>query len=476
MKSQIARWVLALIISSGGLSAELLSLTNPEGKTLRAELIDVSPDLKVTLRLQSGKKVTVPHTSLSSESLTLISELWLTRQADKISPLNEAIGHTLFAGIGNLFTEGVSEVATRLGWPEESQTPYTSSYRLYPDPDYRFLGARPFSAVAYGDAEGNTLQLSLVFANKGDSLSVVGSGEDHFKANGSAAVTSLSEAMKHDEKVITKALEELFGSGETQRFGESHSRRTVTRWDWSGHSFLLTALDEEYVGLQIVTPEFANNEGRSERISDADLRKRLESNIVRSDNGDVYIKNIPMVDQGPKGYCAPATFERAMRHVGVPADMYLLATKATTASGTRTDILYDEVKSAVRRKGRRPDDIGERDLQLKQIKKTIDQGVPILWQMCSLPNYNLIANKRTLERRNVTDWKEWAMNIHKEAEQNAEALKQRGEYHICLIIGYNEATQEIAVSDSWGSNYTIRWIHALEAEAVSNNSGFTISL
>jgi hypothetical protein len=32
-----------------------------------------------------------------------------------------------------------------------------------------------------------------------------------------------------------------------------------------------------------------------------------------------------MVDQGPKGYCVPATFERAMRTMGIDADMYLLA-------------------------------------------------------------------------------------------------------------------------------------------------------
>ncbi|MFT6865090.1 MAG: hypothetical protein ACJAVK_003663 [Akkermansiaceae bacterium] len=45
-----------------------------------------------------------------------------------------------------------------------------------------------------------------------------------------------------------------------------------------------------------------------------------------------------------------------------------------------------------------------------------------------------------------------------------------------MIIGYNEATNEIAVSDSWGSNYTLRWVHLDEAEAVSNKSGYVIDI
>ena len=32
-----------------------------------------------------------------------------------------------------------------------------------------------------------------------------------------------------------------------------------------------------------------------------------------------------MVNQGPKGYCVPATFERVLRTMGIESDMYLLA-------------------------------------------------------------------------------------------------------------------------------------------------------
>jgi hypothetical protein len=45
-----------------------------------------------------------------------------------------------------------------------------------------------------------------------------------------------------------------------------------------------------------------------------------------------------------------------------------------------------------------------------------------------------------------------------------------------MIIGYNEETNEIAVSDSWGKNYSVRWIHVHEAEAVSNKGGYVIDI
>ena len=38
---------------------------------------------------------------------------------------------------------------------------------------------------------------------------------------------------------------------------------------------------------------------------------------------------------------------------------------------------------------------------------------------------------------------------------------------MCMIIGYNEMTGEIAVSDSWGPRFAERWMTEEEALAVS---------
>lgn len=474
---------LTLIFCISHLQAgEVLDLTNTAGKPLKAELINLKNDT-ATLRRADGKEFTTSLSIFSVDSRKLITKTWDKQAAvaaDTMKPLNEILGAQLFAGNGNLWAEKISEVASRLKWPKESKTPFTSSYRLYTRPDYIFAGAHPYTVVAYGNELGETDSFSLIYSNKGDSLSTAGSGEDHFKEDGTKIDRSTLEgAMDYDTAAISKSLTKVLGKGVFQRFaGQGSKTVKAERWDWNGHSFLLTHAKEEYVGLRIVKTSFADEKGKTDRISDGDMRIRLKANVTQKDNGDVYIDNIPMVDQGPKGYCAPATFERAMRHAGVEADMYLLATLATAAGGgTYTGKLYDEVAFTTRSKGgRTAREIDLKSLQPKKLKRYIDKGVPILWQMCSLPHYNNVANTRTKERKDVLDWADYTEQLEAEAAVNVPKLGAKGNHHICMIIGYNETTNEVAVSDSWGSRYTIRWIHVDEAEAVSNNSGFVIDL
>ena len=51
---------------------------------------------------------------------------------------------------------------------------------------------------------------------------------------------------------------------------------------------------------------------------------KKEHGVVIKNNGDVLIKNIPMVNQGPRLLCS-TTWERYLRYFDMPADMYLLA-------------------------------------------------------------------------------------------------------------------------------------------------------
>jgi len=475
--------LLALLLASAEGKKVMLDLTSESKEDhLRAELMDLEGNTAM-LRRSDGKEFATPLAYLSPQSREDLRKVWAEYQAEvakTLSPLNKALGHPLFSKTGNLWNEPAANVAKRLKWPEESSTPYTSSYRLYTRSGYKFAGAQPKTVVAYGNDAGKTESISLIYSNKGDSLSTVGAGEDHFKENGKSIDRStLKGAMIYDTKAIAKTLTSVLGEPTEQRLlGQGNKSHKTQRWDWLDHAFLLTHVKEEYVGLRITKTVFADNKGKYSRISDGEMRERLKKNIITKPNGDVVIANIPMVDQGPKGYCAPATFERAMRHAGVAADMYLLATLATTGGGgTNTSKLYDEVAFTTRSKGSRTArELELRSLSPSKIKKYIDKGVPLLWQMCSLPTYNRVANKRTIERRSIKDWPAYATRIAEEAESNIPNLQAKGNYHICMIIGYNTATNEIAVSDSWGKRYAIRWIHFEEAEAVSNRSGFVIDI
>ena len=36
-----------------------------------------------------------------------------------------------------------------------------------------------------------------------------------------------------------------------------------------------------------------------------------------------------------------------------------------------------------------------------------------------------------------------------------------------MIIGYNKNTNEVAVTDSWGESFALRWVHVDEARATT---------
>ncbi len=451
----------------------------------QVELISLNlEDHTATLRM-AGQEAATPLGLLSEKSRQLIEKTW-NAKLKEINQLNTAIGHPLFSPTGNLWDENAEAIAARLRLPEESKTPYTSSYRRYLREGYEFLGTFPRTMVLYGNEDQKAESLSLMYSNKGDNLSTVGSGEDHFDDNGKKIDRgTLRGAMQYDEKTIAQAITSILGESRRQRMqAEGKSKINTDRWDWKGHSFILAHADDEYVHLRIVKSNFADNRGRKSKEdlrktrNDGYMRKRLKSNVVNKDNGDVYIDHIPMVDQGPKGYCAPATFERAMRHAEVPADMYLLATIATIGGGgTNTRRLFEEVSNSTRRTGgRTARQFRLKSLEPKRIKKYIDKGVPILWGMKSLQKYNQIANTRTVERREITAWDQYAEKITKEAEENVKQLRLEENHHLCLIIGYNEETGEVAVSDSWGKRYTCRWVHYLEADAVSSGDCYAIDL
>jgi hypothetical protein len=481
----ISRIILLLAISAMGLlhASPLVTLQKADDtREIQVELLKVE-DNKVTFRRDDGKKFTMSLSTLSKSSREEIMAAW-EKQSESVSDgmdsVNEAFGQPIISKKGSIWNEPAGDVAKRLKLPLESETPYTSSYRLYPRGKYVIAGVSPKTLVAYGDDEGNTESISIIYSNKGDSLSTVGSGEDHFTDSGEKIDRrTLKGSMEYDTVVIRKTLTKALGEPVQQRMlGQGNKSHAVDRWDWNGHSFILANVDEEYVGLSVVSTDFADGGGKVSRISDGDMKVRLQGLVAHEDNGDVYIKDIPMVDQGPKGYCAPATFERAMRHAGVAADMYLLATLATEGGGgTNTSKLYDEVAFTTRSKGgRTAREISLKSLAPSKLKKYIEKGVPVLWQMCSLPAYNNIANERSAQRPKTKDWTSYAAKIAEEASANVDKLTAKGNYHICMIIGYNETTNEVAVSDSWGTRYTIRWIHVDEAEAVSNQNGFVIDI
>ena len=466
---------------------EFLTLRNTSGSIIEAQILNYQSG-KVQLKRKDGVTFVVSISIFDEASKALIESASSAGKEEKMSErssspksripfkkLNEVIGQSLFAD-ELLWDDSADEVSERLRWPVESATSNSISCRLYASSDYRFLNARPYSAAFYGSPE-EVSRFSLVFANKGDCFASAGVAEEHFK-DGSVTKDpeELVKMIERDAETIASQLEGLLGKPRRQNYGEGSAKRKVSRWDWNDHSFLFSVADGEYASLAIERSEVADKRGKQQKVADMHIRRIHEANVEKRENGDVIIKNIPMVDQGPKGYCVPATFERCMRYMEIPADMYLLAMAGNTGlgGGTVVSTLVESVQKEVWGAGRtfkamktQPD---FRDLQ-----RMLDKGVPMLWGMHSTEWFNETANRRTAMRKS-TDTASWKKIVEKAEERVSEmARPHRSEnLHICIIHGYNKDTEEIAFTDSWGPRFVERWISVAEAEHFSSGWSWLI--
>jgi hypothetical protein len=385
---------------------------------------------------------------------------------------NEALALDLFPSSGAIWEEDAGVVAQRLGLPLESSTSADASYRLYTDENFRVLGRRPYS-ISLNAQQGKPVGLSIIFANKGDSVGDLSRGmPGQRQPTTTQVLRDYRKAISEDEKSLDDLLGQLAGEPVREKIGQtSKLQEKALRWDWNGHAILLVSVRDEYVALRIVPPAELDEKKTIERLSDKALREKLAARIDRRPNGDVVIREIPMVDQGPKGFCVPATMERMLRYLGIPADMYLLAMAANTQPGGGTsvrDVIY-AVGDTVRRHGRRIETISGRP-NPSMVARWIDAGLPVFWALNTSGAVDARINEHTKLRGAVEDWKVWTESLRPARRDATKLSRQADGGHLCLIIGYNRTTDEIALSDSWGPSYAERWITADEAEALSQGA------
>lgn len=169
----------------------------------------------------------------------------------------------------------------------------------------------------------------------------------------------------------------------------------------------------KYVSLHISSLKYAEKQKITKdsklRIERKDnLKVDLLKNVVKEAGGKVKIINIPMIDQGRKGYCAPATVARVLKYYGIAVDMYQLAELMNSDPLAGTSVVSTK-KLLKKIASGRPVYAKEIKFSIGRISKYIDRGIPVMWSI-SHPA------------------------------------------HIRLIVGYNKNKKEIVFSDSWGES------------------------
>ncbi len=389
--------------------------------------------------------------------------------------LNSTIGYPLFRD-DNLWDDAVTDVAKALPVQIESKTAYQASYRGYADKNTRLLGARPYS-IAFYARDDLPDSLSIVYVNKGDlPQAIEDAGEKITREKD--MLRFLNETLRKDQTTLHSKLTALLGKPITFQMGQDALKETTDRWDWLEHSFLLSSQPNGYMNLRILPKEVADGRGRAQWTPSYQVKERMKSDLLRKENGDVLVQQLPMVDQGPKGYCVPATFERVLRYFNIPADMYTLALVAKSGigekGGTYLSDMLKTVELLVKRSGRKLISFKTK-ITIGNIDKYINDGIPIMWIMSATDTYQERLNNRNKIRRNITQWSDWEKELST-ARRSAKTLKIEKDFsHLCLIVGYNKKTGEIAVSDSYGKAFEARWLLPEEAERVSYGECYVIT-
>ena len=396
--------------------------------------------------------------------------------------VNGALGIPLF-GSGNLWEENASVVASRLDWPRESRTSYETSFRRYPytfNAETKVFGVRALCLFLQGTAD-RTSRVTILFANKGDIAFYMSPQDAALQKEGQplnvtdGMMRNFQSAMRAEQPTLRSSLNALFGNARTVSLGRFMStREEAMRWDWNGSSFLLVHQPNEYLMLRIVpTRELDDADSSKKAFSTA--KQELSKRVAERPNGDVIINDLPMVNQGRKGYCVPATFERLLRYYGIPADMNVLAMagKTTAGGGTSISQIQAATYGVIADAG---GSIHPRTFSgnIQEIKTTIDSGKPLIFAHYSTEEFNKRVNERMRRRIAVTNWDDWATKFLPAMKKGAPLKPDRLYSHTCLIIGYNEKSREIAITDSWGPSATERWMTEEEARQIMQPTALSV--
>ena len=240
--------------------------------------------------------------------------------------------------------------------------------------------------------------------------------------------------------------------------------------------------------------------------------KKIVDNVIRDPRGDVFIDNVPMVDQGQKGYCAAAASERVLRYYGVEVDEHEIAQAAgTTAEGGTSTLGMKNSVQAIGRKyklgtvvtyGDFEKPVGERIESIvkevasynkaakKMKKKEITDDVYIT-HSGNMVTYSPAAADAAMdpevlkymktEGPQKSKFTKFLKEVHDQVNKGIPLIwgvvlgtypepeiPQSNGGHMRLIIGYNDKRKEILYTDSWGAGHELKRMPAEWAWTISH--------
>ncbi|MCX6935721.1 MAG: hypothetical protein NTZ01_05980 [Verrucomicrobia bacterium] len=106
------------------------------------------------------------------------------------------------------------------------------------------------------------------------------------------------------------------------------------------------------------------------------------------------------------------------------------------------------------------------NLDLAKLVSFFEKGIPLTWALDVDEEINRDLSLRLKERAS-SDLTTWNKILEPKRKAARTLRKNPKNGHVCLLIGCNRKTGELATSDSWGPEFAERWITVEEARALS---------
>lgn len=215
----------------------------------------------------------------------------------------------------------------------------------------------------------------------------------------------------------------------------------------------------------------------------------LPSRVVKESDGSELLPNIPMVNQGHKGYCVTAATERVLRYYGIEADENELAQVANSDAqrGTSPEVMLDALKKLASRfrvqvmtqyRLTYADFVREINDYNRLARSGPQASAASLIEpqrtlaeypsVCQRVNGELLLDAKTkLNPAYVTTFEQnvrrsiergipllWSVQLGILPEEKLNPNAHGG--HMRLIVGFNPKTHEIYYSDTWGLGHELK--------------------
>ncbi len=365
-------------------------------------------------------------------------------------------------------------------WKQDTKESLQDVHCTQPDNEHLRTSGISFGELSTGEviitvAEGKPTALQAMLYNKGDDGTIDSSDFNNTVNNAKSALDTL-----------------LGVRGKLRRTSKNESAVKLKSWEWKWDGGVLrletsssgkkSSFEGEFIRLNMAATAKALNAGGAR---DTVRKSELRGSITTEEDGTVWLKGVPMVDQGMKGYCMPATLARIFAFYGMDkVDQHALAAVCDSNAGggttayameqamqdvckkfhTKFIVLEDfisthksiiEPYNKLAKREDKPtmtlmsDIFGTADAEilrkaragknsqvnkwLKDIKKSIDGGSPVIWLVM--------------------------VGIYQEEIP----LPQDRGGHARLIIGYNLKNKTIIYTDSWGAEHARKTMPAADA-------------